>query len=178
MTDAEQGTSLSLTDLNITFSQEPRILDERLGEMLGFARPRAIRQIIERNQLELETYGSLATRRGESRGQEFTEHWLTEGQALVICALSRTDKAAQVRKALIDVFMAWRRVELYSPDPAPDLPDPAAMSLSKRINIACYAATTVARGDNARYDAVLERVFSLLSTIQSGPPSRRIGSRS
>lgn len=40
---------------------------------------------------------------------------LNEGQALVICALSRTAQAATIRRALIEVFMAWRRGQLAPP---------------------------------------------------------------
>jgi hypothetical protein len=105
---AIDGTILSLSDLNTTVNHEPRVLDTLVAERLGFERPRAMRQLIDRNKVEFETYGSLATRRGKSRGQEFTEYFLNEPQALLACALSRTPKAAQVRKALIEVFMAYR----------------------------------------------------------------------
>lgn len=100
---------LSLSDLNTTINHEPRIADDLLANKLGYERPRAIRQIIERNKAEIETYGSLATQRGKSRGQEFMAYFLNEGQSLVVCALSRTSKAAEIRKAIIEVFMAWRR---------------------------------------------------------------------
>lgn len=43
------------------------------------------------------------------RGRPGKAYYLNEGQALVICALSRTEKAAEVRKALIEVFMAYRQ---------------------------------------------------------------------
>ena len=47
-----------------------------------------------------------------ARGRPGKAYYLNEGQALVICALSRTPKAAQVRKLLIDVFMAYRQGKL------------------------------------------------------------------
>lgn len=109
--------ALSVADLNTTINHEPRVNDALVARQLGFARLRAVRQIIERNRPELEAYGSLATRRGESRGQAFDEYFLNEGQALVICALSRTERAAEVRRALIEVFMAWRRGQLAPPTP-------------------------------------------------------------
>ena len=34
---------------------------------------------------------------------------LNEAQALLVCVLSRTQKAKEVRAALIYIFMAWRR---------------------------------------------------------------------
>lgn len=87
---------------------EPRVRDLDLAERLGFSRPRAIRQMIERNLAELETYGPLATRRGKSRGQEFTEYYPNEGQSLCISAISNTPTAPLVRRALITTFMALR----------------------------------------------------------------------
>lgn len=119
MTDViGEACALAITDLNTTINHEPRVLDLLLAERLGFERPRAIRQIIERNLPELEMHGSLATQRGKSRGQEFTEYWLSEGQALAVCALSRTPQAAAIRHQLITVFMAYRRGQLPSPTPS------------------------------------------------------------
>jgi hypothetical protein len=37
---------------------------------------------------------------------------LNEAQALLVCLFSRTGKAAEVRRALIEVFTAWRRGQL------------------------------------------------------------------
>ena len=91
---------------------EPRILDLTLAERLEFARPRAIRQLIERCKAELESYGPIATRCGAYRNRQFTEFLLNEDQALLVCLLSRTKRAAEVRRALIEVFNAWRRGRL------------------------------------------------------------------
>jgi hypothetical protein len=91
---------------------EPRVLDLTLAERLQFARPRSIRRLIERNTAELESYGPIATRRSAYHKELFDEFWLNEGQALLVCLLSRTDKAAEVRHALIQVFTAWRRGQL------------------------------------------------------------------
>jgi hypothetical protein len=41
---------------------EPRAPSIRLGEVLQFAEPRKVRQLVERNAPELEQYGSLARR--------------------------------------------------------------------------------------------------------------------
>ena len=90
---------------------EPRIRDLDLAENLHFARATSIRDLIARNRDELETYGNLPCRADNSigAGRPGSAYYLNEGQALVICALSRTPKAAQVRKQIIDVFMAWRQ---------------------------------------------------------------------
>lgn len=96
----------------VEIENEPRIRDVDLAERLGFKRNLDIREIIARNRDELETYGSFPCRTenpGIQGGRPGKAYYLNEGQALVICALSRTDKAAQVRKLLIDVFMAYRQ---------------------------------------------------------------------
>ncbi|MGA1831631.1 hypothetical protein [Rhizobium wenxiniae] len=105
---------ISASDLTV-MEDEPRIRDTDLAERLGFAAPRQVRELIERNRDELEAYGSLSyrtTNPGKLGGRPGKAYYLNEGQALVICALSRTHKAAQVRKMLIDVFMAYRQGKL------------------------------------------------------------------
>ena len=113
MTGQSHGRSLSVSDLNTEISKdEPRIRDVRLGERLNMSRSRDVRKIIERNVPELETHGPLATRRRKSRGQEYAEYWLNEAQALLLCMFARTQRAAEVRKEVIAVYMAVRRGEV------------------------------------------------------------------
>lgn len=92
--------------------EQPRARDLDIAERLGMARPRKIRDLIERNKAELESFGSLAPRWGKSRGQEFTEFHLNEEQALLIATLSDAPKAAEVRSMLIRTFVAYRRGQL------------------------------------------------------------------
>lgn len=106
---------ISIADLNTDIDNEPRVQDIFLATTLGFARPRVIRELVTRNKEELNTYGSLAVRHGKSRGQSFTEYFLNEGQALLICMFAKTVAAAAVRKALIDVFMEYRRGKIEKP---------------------------------------------------------------
>lgn len=105
---------LSLSDLNTTINHEPRISDMRIAEALDFKRHRKARELIERNRDELSSYGEIAVEKQSvpHGGATFNVYYLNEGQALVICALSRTPKAAEVRKAIIEVFMAYRRGKL------------------------------------------------------------------
>jgi prophage antirepressor-like protein len=106
-------TGKALPDIELVeIDGEPRTRDTDVAERLGYERPRAIRQIIERNRDEIEAFGSLATRRGESRGQEYEEYWLTEEQALLVASRSDAPNAAQVRHLVIKVFVAWRRGHL------------------------------------------------------------------
>ena len=82
---------------------DARVRDVDLAERLGFERPRAIRQIIERNLSEVEALG-VAPRgvaqqtRGDRGGtQEVTEYWLNEEQALLVSILSKAPNAPAVR---------------------------------------------------------------------------------
>ncbi|MGY0782108.1 hypothetical protein ACW7BC_29880 [Azospirillum argentinense] len=91
---------------------EPRISDLVLAERLGMADPHMIRRLIERNRAELETYGEVSvtvTETSQKGGRPGKAYYLNEGQALVICALSRTPQAALVRRQIIEVFLAYRR---------------------------------------------------------------------
>lgn len=99
---------ITLADLNTAINHEPRVLDALIAERLGFSRPRDVRKIIERSKAELETYGTLTIKNGRYRGQPTSEYWLNEAQALLLCCFSRTEKAAEVRKALIEVYQEYR----------------------------------------------------------------------
>ena len=116
---------------------EPRILDLMVAERLGFTRPRAVRQLIERSKTELESYGFIATRCGAYRNRQFTEYWLNEAQALLVCVLSRTEEAAKVRRSLIAVFTAWRRGQLASSERSADL----TRAQRRAINSQAWALT-------------------------------------
>lgn len=109
MADILIPEALSLSDLNTAIDQEPRLLDLRIAERLGYERPRVIRELIERNRDEIETYGSIAVRHGAYRGHTFSEFWLNEAQTLLICMFSKTSKAAAIRSEVISVFIAFRR---------------------------------------------------------------------
>lgn len=104
---------LKITDLRVIES-EPRVLDLRLAELLGFSRPRDIRKLIERNRDEIERHGTLrhhgATPAGG--GPEATEYWLNKAQALLVCILSDAPRAEDARTELIELFLAWERGDL------------------------------------------------------------------
>lgn len=94
------------------FDGEPRILDLDLASALGLSKPLNVRPMIAANREELETHGEVFTRHVKTTakgGRPGKAYYLTQGQALVICALSRTPKAAEIRNALIIVFLDWRR---------------------------------------------------------------------
>jgi hypothetical protein len=114
----------SLSDLNPEFDGEPRLRDLTIADRLGYERPRDIRKLIERNKEEIESHGALARHHGapiisgKGREMDVEEYWLNEAQCLLVCMFSRTAIAAEVRRAVIEVFMAWRRGELPPHDRA------------------------------------------------------------
>lgn len=94
---------------------EPRILDTILAARLGYKQPFQIRELIARNRDELLTFGGLScgTINPNARGGRPAQAYLlNEGQALVLCALSRTPKATEIRKVLIQVFQDYRAGKL------------------------------------------------------------------
>ncbi|WGD31688.1 phage antirepressor KilAC domain-containing protein [Ancylobacter sp. WKF20] len=120
----------ALTIANI--DNEPRVLDTDLAEKLGMARPRDIRKdLIAPHRAELETFGVLRAVSAKSadplgRGRPSIAYYLNEEQALLVCLLSRTERAKQVRAEVIRVFTAWRRGELAPAKPTlPDFTNPA-----------------------------------------------------
>lgn len=74
------------------------------------ARPRNIRpHVITPNREEFEGFGPLCSVREQTGGRPSTAYYLNEEQALLVCLLSKTPKAKQVRAEVIRVFSAWRR---------------------------------------------------------------------
>ena len=115
---------------------EPRVRDVDLAERLGFDNPLMIRKLIERNAGELRTYGAISATVSENkdpkgRGRPGKVSWLNEGQCLLLCALSRTPRAAAVRKQVIDVFIAYRAGHLVPAAPvAPSIESVAAQPVA------------------------------------------------
>ena len=101
--------ALTVADL-VPGDAEPRIKDLVLAERLGMADIHDIRRLIERNAAEMREYGPLfsGTVPEKRRGRPSRHYLLNEGQALAICMLARTPKAASVRAQVIKVFMAYR----------------------------------------------------------------------
>lgn len=98
---------LAITDLDASQDGTPRILDLRLAELLGFARPRAIREIIFRHHHELERFGEIrrAVRRNPGTiGRPVDGYVLNRKQALYLCAKSETPRAAEVTIQMVEVF--------------------------------------------------------------------------
>lgn len=108
--------ALTLTDLQ-PIGDEPRVRDLKLAEGLGFDRPSNVRNVIRRHAEELRAHGLVLQIEapivsGKGRVQNVSEYWLNEPQALLICMFARTPAAAEVRRQVVAVFLAWRRGEL------------------------------------------------------------------
>lgn len=136
-------TMMTAADIR-KIGDEPRVLDERLSELLGFDRARAIRQIIRRNAEELLSHGALATRSvvHEGAGRPTKAYYLNEAQTILICMFSRTKAAAEVRTQIVQVFMAWRRGEALRHVPQPEKPQ---LALVDKNNDTWRLAATRAR---------------------------------
>lgn len=110
-TDAVTATipcALNLSDIDTTISGEPRILDIRLAEALGYERPADIRPMIERHVEALERLGGIirTVRKNVGRGRPANECWLTKRQAIYIAAKSETDRAVEITIQVVEVFDA------------------------------------------------------------------------
>ena len=120
---AQAANSLiTLSDLNTTINNEPRVKDIRIGEALGLAQPLNIRTVIENNRKELEGYGLVHVERepiksGKGRIQHINVYYLNEEQCLLICMFSRTKKAQIVRRSIIKVYKAYRNGDLVHVKP-------------------------------------------------------------
>lgn len=136
-------TALSIADIH-SFNDEPRVLDLRLAEALGFERARDVRKLIERNMEELESHGLICAMVAQIKpdennprgaGKPGTEYHLNETQALLVCMFSRTVKAAEVRRLLIEVFMAWRKGELAPPEKEPRIIMPGHPDFGQAVRL-------------------------------------------
>lgn len=131
-----------------SIENEQRVLDTDLAERLGFERPRKIRELINRKLAELQRYGicpSVGQNTGQ-RGRPSVAYYLNEEQALLVCMFSDTDNASNVRKQVIDTFMAVRRGQLQ---PVP-------------------RSTAIGRSEVMHFE--LERMPLRASTFPSGKP--------
>ena len=110
MNDHSHIANIAIPEVGLTeIDGEPRARDLDLAERLGFSRPRDIRKLIERNIVEITTYGPCATVARPVQSNEVSEYWLSEEQALLVAVLSNAANAPAVRAMLIKAFVAWRR---------------------------------------------------------------------
>lgn len=160
----ETARILSKTDLKI-INDEPRIHDLHLADALGFEQLRDIRKLIARNFQEMKSLGKVCATVAQTLpqgGRPGTEYYLNEAQALLICMFARTERAAEVRKQVIDVFMAWRRGEASKrPERVEYVP---VLTLAQQIDLAVYGAKLYV--GEPRRDEILEHVFLALRAAE------------
>lgn len=143
---------------------EPRVLDVDLGKALGFERPRDVRDLISTHAEELSAYGIMRRTAAQTgrRGRPPLLFHLNEQQSLLVCMFARTDKAADVRRAVIETFAAWRNGTLR-PYRKP-APEPVRLvesfSLTQRHDRRFIIRLETMRADVAK--AVLEACLSPL----------------
>lgn len=121
----------SVPALTITVMEnEARVLDTALAEHLGMSAVRNIRSdIIEPNRDELEAYGTLCSQRQ---------------QALLVCILSKTEKAKAVRAEVIRRFDTYE--ELTRPAPVPVEPVlQVPQTFSEALRLAASGPSSVPR---------------------------------
>lgn len=101
----------------------PRIRDTDAGERLGFARPRVIRELIERIWPENKrpnwrrTVGRQPVGPGGKGIREFevNEYWLTKAELLKVCARAETAPADAMLDEMIRVYLAVDRWQARLP---------------------------------------------------------------
>lgn len=108
-------TRLTRDDLSV-IEGEAKVSCRRLQAALGIKRLQDVHRIVERNEAELLSYGRIIRQDAykPGPGRPKLTYLFTEEQALLICMFSRTEKAAEARRNLIEVFQAVRRGDLYT----------------------------------------------------------------
>lgn len=113
METASTNSEIAISEIGlIPHDGEPRARDVDIAEALGFERPRKIRELIERNLPEIQSFGTCPTVGRVIRGNPVSEYLLNEEQALLIATVSQAPNAPAVRAMLIRTFVAWRRGQL------------------------------------------------------------------
>jgi hypothetical protein len=137
----------SVPALTITvMDNEARVLDTALAEQLGMSAVRNIRSdIIEPNREELEACGTLCSQRLQTGGRPANAFYLNRQQALLVCILSKTEKAKAVRAEVIRRFDAYE--ELTRPAPVPVEPVfQVPQTFSEALRLAAPVPSSVPRG--------------------------------
>ncbi len=112
---------LTVADINATINHEPRIQDLRLAGILGFSRPRKIRDLIRAHRAALERLGDVleakATTHDGTRPTAGRVYWLTKRQALYITTKAETEFATEATIQMVEVFDAYTAGSLQVVEP-------------------------------------------------------------
>lgn len=110
-------SAIIVNNWNVTeVNGEPTVKDTDLAERLGFERPRAIRQLIER-MVKNGNFGVATPHGNLEKTSQFSPvesivYELNEKQALKVISKSETKKADEIMDEVIDVFLAFRHGKL------------------------------------------------------------------
>lgn len=135
---------------------EPTIRDLDLAARLGFEDPHKIRALIRRHATagNIKPFAFMATAAENERGRPGREYWLTEGDALFVCAKSETERATAITKEVIRVFMLARR-QSQAIQPANDAQ--FATALVKLVEIVATGQSEI-RLLSAKVDSITSRM--------------------
>ena len=156
--------ALTLSDLSV-MANEPRVTHVRLSEVLDYAEDRYVRQLISRNSVELLTHGVLLQTDAKPTaqgGRPAKTYHLNEAQALLVCLFARTAKAVEIRRQVIEVFLAWRRGELVQASAAPD----PTVTILRRLEERLTAMEKAGRQLSELIIAPVESALSLTHVVE------------
>jgi hypothetical protein len=108
-------SNLTIKDLNNEVNHEPRIMDLRLGEFLGFAQPVNIKKLIRKHIVALEKIATVSAVETVKRGQKSTSYYLNKKQAIYICIKSETELATEKTLEIVEIYDAYTQGKLTSP---------------------------------------------------------------
>lgn len=122
--------------------EEPRALDIHVAERLGFARPRKIRDLIKRlvsdgflNDIDCRPTVGRTLVPASGGYSEHTEYLLTERAALIIGARSDTPGAPALLRALVDAYLAARKLLAPPPPVTVEMPSTLRPGLASCVTV-------------------------------------------
>lgn len=155
---------------------EPRASAFQLAELLGFARPRKIKDLIERNREELADFGVICMRPTVGRTQMPTGGvrettvdvpWLNRTQCLIVAMKVETPTAAEARGKIARSF---EREQDRAAAPAPSVSPDIAALVQAVATLAATVATTASRLSVVEATTAPQR----RPTPPPAPPSRQL----
>lgn len=159
-------------------SGRPKVLDLDLAEVLGFLRPRKIRDLIRRMEKAGKlrgvdwrpTVGRQSTGHGGTREFMTREAYLTREQSLLVAAQSNTPRAWALTELMARTFDAV--IECAAPAVEPALSSDAIAALVAQLVAQQLAANTPTLGADAETE-VLARVQRLAAMRTGDQATRR-----
>jgi len=118
---------ITLSDLNSSINNEPRVAHQKLAKALGFKYPHKFKHLIERNIEELQRYGEIVSTvdgikidsetNPKGAGRKGVTLWLNEPQSVISTLRSDAPKAPDARQEVVEVFIAYRHGQIKQDAP-------------------------------------------------------------